>query len=78
MRQDNGIRAYWIGTTHNNEKRNGTGLALKICEKEKMWVIVRKNSLDNSIKTIKIKPDSVSLNNEVKCWKPVFMWISGI
>lgn len=32
----------------------------------------------NSIKTIKIKPDSVSLNNEVKCWKPVFMWISGI
>ena len=33
---------------------------------------------DNSIKTIKIKPDSVSLNNEVKCWKPVFMWISGI
>ena len=53
-------------------------MALKICEKEKMWVIVRKNSLDNSIKTIKIKPDSVSLNNEVKCWKPVFMWISGI
>ncbi|RHQ41063.1 hypothetical protein DWY49_07435 [Roseburia sp. AF25-25LB] len=41
------------GTTHNNEKCNGTGLVLKICEtKNNVWKRCRitiQNSIDNHI-----------------------------
>ena len=46
---------------------NGTGLVLKICEtKNNVWKrceISILDSIDNYIKTTKIKPDSASLNN---------------
>ena len=61
---------------------NGTGLVLKICEtKNNVWKryeISIQNSIDNRIKITKIKPDSASLNNGLKCRKPVFMRASGI
>ena len=41
------------GTTHNNEKCNGTGLVLKICEtKNNVWKKYRlsiQNGIDNHI-----------------------------
>ena len=56
---------------------NGTGLVLKICEtKNNVWKryeISIQNSIDNRIKITKIKLDSASLNNGLKCRKPAFM-----
>ena len=54
------------GTTHNNEKCNGTWLVLKICEtKNNVWKrceLSIQNGIDNNIKITWIKPDSASLN----------------
>ena len=64
------------------KKYNGTGLVLKICEtKNNVWKkygLSIQNSIDNRIKITSIKPDSASLNNGLKCRKPVFMRVSGI
>ena len=64
------------------KKCNGTGLVLKICEmKNNVWKrceLSIQNSIDNHIKITWIKPDSASLNNGLKCRKPVFMRVSGI
>ena len=64
------------------KKCNGTGLVLKICEtKNNVWKrckISIQNSIDNCIEITKIKLDHASLNNGLKCRKPVFMRVSGI
>ena len=64
------------------KKCNGTGLVLKICEtKNNVWKryeISIQDSIDNHIETTKIKPNSASLNNGLKCRKPVFIRGSGI
>ena len=64
------------------KKCNGTGLVLKICEtKNNVWKkheLSIPNGIDNYIKITKIKLDSASLNNGLKCRKPVFMRVSGI
>ena len=64
------------------KKSNGTGLVLKICEtKNNVWKKYRlsiQNSIDNHIKITYIKPNLASLNNGLKCRKPVFMRVSGI
>jgi len=64
------------------KKCNGTGLVLKICEtKNNVWKKYRlsiQNSIDNHIKITYIKPIFASLNNGLKCRKPVFMRVSGI
>ena len=64
------------------KKSNGTGLVLKICEtKNNVWKkheLSILNGIDNYIKIIEIKLDSASLNNGLKCRKPVFMRASGI
>ena len=64
------------------KKCNGTGLVLKICEtKNNVWKrheLSIQKSIDNCIEITKIKPDSASLNNGLKCRKPVFMRASGI
>ena len=63
-------------------KCNGTGLVLKMCEtKNNVWKkceISIQDSIDSYIETTKIKPNFASLNNGLKCRKPVFMWVSGI
>ena len=64
------------------KKCNGTGLVLKICEtKNNVWKrceLSIQNGIDNRIKITWIKPDSASLNNGLKCRKPVFVRVSGI
>ena len=64
------------------KKCNGTGLVLKICEtKNNVWKkheLSIPNGIDNYIKITKIKLDCASLNNGLKCRKPVFMRASGI
>ena len=64
------------------KKCNGTGMVLKICEtKNNVWkrhILSIQNSIDNHIKTTRIKPNFASLNNGLKCRKPVFMRASGI
>ena len=64
------------------KKCNGTGLVLKICEtKNNVWKkrkLSIQNSIDNRIEITKIKQNSASLNNGLKCRKPVFMRASGI
>ena len=64
------------------KKCNGTGMVLKICEtKNNVWkrhILSIQNSIDNHIKTTRIKPNFASLNNGLKCRKPVFMQVSGI
>ena len=59
------------------KKCNGTGMVLKICEtKNNVWkrhILSIQNSIDNHIKTTRIKPNFASLNNVFKCRKPVFM-----
>ena len=64
------------------KKCNGTGLVLKVCEtKNNVWKryeLSISNGIDNYIKITKIKLDSASLNNGLKCRKPVFMRVSGI
>ena len=64
------------------ENGSGTGLVLKICETKnnewKRYILSIRNSIDNCIKTTRIKPDSASLNIGQKCRKPVFMRTSGI
>ena len=62
------------------KKCNGTGMVLKICEtKNNVWkrhILSIQNSIDNHIKTTRIKPNFASLNNGLKCRKPVFMRVS--
>ena len=64
------------------KKCNGTGLVLKICEtKNNVWKryeLSIQKSIDNCIETTRIKPNFASLNNGLKCRKPVFMRASGI
>ena len=64
------------------KKCNGTGMVLKICEtKNNVWkrhILSIQNSIDNHIKTTRIKPNFASLSNGLKCRKPVFMRASGI
>jgi len=64
------------------KKCNGTGLVLKRCEtKNNVWKrygLSIQNSIGNYIEITKIKPNSASLNNGLKCRKPVFMRVSGI
>ena len=64
------------------KKCNGTGMVLKICEtKNNVWkrhILSIQNSIDNHIKTTRIKPNFASLNNGQKCRKPVFMRACGI
>ena len=64
------------------KKCNGTGLVLKICETKnnewKRYALSIQDSIDNRIKTIRIKPNFASLNNGQRCRKPVFMRVSGI
>ena len=59
------------------KKCNGTGLVLKICKtKNNVWKrrkLSIQNSIDSHIRITWIKPDSASLNNGLKCRKPVFM-----
>ena len=53
------------------KKCNGTGMVLKICEtKNNVWkrhILSIQNSIDNHIKTTRIKPNFASLNNVFKC-----------
>ena len=64
------------------KKCNGTGLVLKRCEtKNNVWKrygLSIQNSIGNYIEITKIKPNSASLNNGLKCRKHVFMRVSGI
>ena len=64
------------------KKCNGTGLVLKICEtKNNVWKkheLSIPNGIDNYIKITKIKLDSASLNNGLKCRKHVVMRAFGI
>ena len=64
------------------KKCNGTGMVLKICEtKNNVWkrhILSIQNSIDNHIKTTRIKPNFASLNKGLKCRNPVFMRVSGI
>ena len=64
------------------KKCNGTGLVLKICEtKNNVWKryeLSIQNSIGNYIEITKIKPNFASLNNGLKCRKPVFIRVSGI
>lgn len=50
------------------KKCNGTGMVLKICEtKNNVWkrhILSIQNSIDNHIKTTRIKPNFASLNKE--------------
>ncbi len=54
------------------KKCNGTGLVLKICEtKNNVWkrhILSIQNSIDNHIKTTRIKPNFASLNKSHKSW----------
>ena len=49
------------------KKCNGTGMVLKICEtKNNVWkrhILSIQNSIDNHIKTTRIKPNFASSNN---------------
>ena len=59
------------------KKCNGTGMVLKICEtKNNVWkrhILSIQNSIDNHIKTTRIKPNFASLNRRYILTKPVFM-----
>ena len=50
------------------KKCNGTGMVLKICEtKNNVWkrhILSIQNSIDNHIKTTRIKPNFASLNRK--------------
>ena len=64
------------------KKCNGTGMVLKICEtKNNVWkrhILSIQNSIDNHIKTTRIKPNFASLNRRYILTKPVFMGFVGI
>ena len=64
------------------KKCNGTGLVLKRCEtKNNVWKrygLSIQNSIGNYIEITKIKPNSASLNNGLKCRNPVSMRVFGI
>ncbi len=55
------------------KKCNGTGMVLKICEtKNNVWkrhILSIQNSIDNHIKTTRIKPNFASLNKKVNPYK---------
>ena len=57
------------------KKCNGTGMVLKICEtKNNVWkrhILSIQNSIDNHIKTTRIKPNFASLNKSHKSWNPL-------
>ena len=59
------------------KKCNGTGMVLKICEtKNNVWkrhILSIQNSIDNHIKTTRIKPNFASLNKEIFC-TDYFIW----
>ena len=64
------------------KKCNGTGLVLKICEtKNNVWKkceISIQNSIDNHIKTTRIKPNFASLNQQKCLANPAFMRVCGV
>ena len=64
------------------KKCNGTGMVLKICEtKNNVWkrhILSIQNSIDNHIKTTRIKPNFASLNSGFCLTKPVFMGFMGL
>ena len=64
------------------KKYNGTGLVLKICEtKNNVWKryeISIQDSIDNHIKTTKIKPNFASLNKQKCLVNPAFMRVCSI
>ena len=55
------------------KKCNGTGMVLKICEtKNNVWkrhILSIQNSIDNHIKTTRIKPNFASLNRQIVVFK---------
>lgn len=55
------------------KKCNGTGMVLKICEtKNNVWkrhILSIQNSIDNHIKTTRIKPNFASLNRRLNPYK---------
>ena len=63
------------------KKCNGTGMVLKICEtKNNVWkrhILSIQNSIDNHIKTTRIKPNFASLSSTTKDWNPVKSRVSG-
>ena len=63
------------------KKCNGTGMVLKICEtKNNVWkrhILSIQNSIDNHIKTTRIKPNFASLSSTTKAWNPVKSRVSG-
>lgn len=67
------------------KKCNGTGMVLKICEtKNNVWkrhILSIQNSIDNHIKTTRIKPNFASLNRKKTTGSPVnrdFPFLSSI
>ena len=63
------------------KKCNGTGMVLKICEtKNNVWkrhILSIQNSIDNHIKTTRIKPNFASLNSWRWATKPVTTGLCG-
>ena len=63
------------------KKCNGTGMVLKICEtKNNVWkrhILSIQNSIDNHIKTTRIKPNFASLSNGHLSHKSLFYWDCG-
>ena len=64
------------------KKCNGTGMVLKICEtKNNVWkrhILSIQNSIDNHIKTNRIKPNFASLNSSHKSGKPYKQGVPGL
>lgn len=64
------------------KKCNGTGMVLKICEtKNNVWkrhILSIQNSIDNHIKTTRIKPNFASSNSSHKSGKPYKQGIPGL
>ena len=64
------------------KKCNGTGMVLKICEtKNNVWkrhILSIQNSIDNHIKTTRIKPNFASLNSIHKSGKPYKQGVPGL
>ena len=64
------------------KKCNGTGMVLKICEtKNNVWkrrILSIQNSIDNHIKTTRIKPNFASLNSSHKSGKPYKQGVPGL
>ena len=71
-----------LGPSRVKKIFNGTELVLKMCETKnnewKRYMLLIRDGIDNYIKTTIITSNFASLNNGLKCRKPVFMRLSGI